>query len=121
MKKCNLNCDFQREGFCQAGQDTQGEFMPDECSAETDDDLICSECEENPCMCNEWFYDLKKEKIEKLSKKLHKWYLEATKKLNKNSYNQTAQKKYKNLTEEQKSIDRYIAEKIIEEREKTKR
>ena len=48
-----------------------------------------------------------------LAELLHKWYLEACKKLNPKSFNKNAQKKYKDLTKEQKYIDRYIAKKII--------
>jgi len=43
---------------------------------------------------------------------LHDWYLEATKELNPESYNEEAQKPYEELTEEQKKIDKYIADKI---------
>jgi len=43
---------------------------------------------------------------------LHKWYLEATKKLNTESYNKNAQKPYEELSEEQKSIDKFICKKI---------
>ena len=52
--------------------------------------------------------------VEVLAEKLHKWYLEATKKLNPESYNPHAQKKYADLTEEQKFIDRYISNKFQE-------
>jgi hypothetical protein len=54
-----------------------------------------------------------KEGIEKQAKQIHDWYLQATKKLNPESYNQNAQKKYDDLTEEQKFIDRYIAGKVF--------
>ena len=43
---------------------------------------------------------------------LHNWYLEATKKIHPLSYNPKAQKKYNQLTEEQKFIDQYIASKL---------
>lgn len=43
---------------------------------------------------------------------LHQWYLDATKELHPNSYNINAQKPYEELTEEQKFIDKYIADKI---------
>lgn len=49
---------------------------------------------------------------------LHKWYLEATKKLNPASFNKDAQKPYKELTEEQKFIDKFIADKINEKSDK---
>lgn len=52
------------------------------------------------------------DEIEKLAEKLHIWYLEATKELSPESYNPDAQKEYKDLTEEQKFIDRYIAQAI---------
>jgi len=55
--------------------------------------------------------------IEGLAEKLHEWYLEATSKLNPESYNPEAQKKYKDLTGEQKFIDRFIAKKILTEHE----
>lgn len=45
---------------------------------------------------------------------LHKWYLEAVKNLDPSSFNIHAQKKYSSLTEEQKFIDKYIADKINE-------
>ena len=51
---------------------------------------------------------------EVLARKLHEWYLEATASLHEGSYNQGAQKSYDNLTEEQRYIDRYIAQKILE-------
>lgn len=43
---------------------------------------------------------------------LHKWYLEATKELHPESYNPKAQKPYSELTDEQKFIDKYIAQAI---------
>jgi hypothetical protein len=51
---------------------------------------------------------------EKLPELLHILYLEATKKLKPESYNPNAQKEYKDLTEEQKFIDKYIAHAIAE-------
>lgn len=51
---------------------------------------------------------------ETLARKLHEWYLEATAQLSPESYNPDAQKPYDGMTEEQKSMDRYIAGKIIE-------
>ena len=56
----------------------------------------------------------KQNKWEDLSRKMHEWYLEATKELNPESYNAKAQKSYDDLTEEQKQIDRYIANKVIQ-------
>ena len=44
---------------------------------------------------------------------LHKWYLEATKELHPESYNPKAQKPYSELTDEQKFIDKYIAQAIL--------
>ncbi len=55
--------------------------------------------------------------LEKLSEQLHIWYLEATKELNPKSFNSNAQKSYQELTEEQKYIDRYIANKILQSRQ----
>jgi len=52
--------------------------------------------------------------IEEIARQLHIWYLDATKKLNSESYNPNAQKSYDDLTEEQKDIDRYIAQKVLE-------
>jgi len=49
-----------------------------------------------------------------LAEKLHEWYLEATKELNPESFNPNAQKEYSELTEEQKFIDRFIAQKVLE-------
>lgn len=42
---------------------------------------------------------------------MHEWYLEATQKLHPESFNPNAQKPYEELTEEQKFIDKYMAEK----------
>lgn len=50
--------------------------------------------------------------VEELAERLHNWYLEATKELNLESYNPDAQVPYKKLTEEQKEINRYIADRI---------
>ena len=55
--------------------------------------------------------------IEELAEKLHEWYLEATAPIYEDdAYNIHAQIPYKYLTEAQKSIDRYIAKKIIGEK-----
>lgn len=51
-------------------------------------------------------------KPDDLPRKMHEWYLEATRELNPESYNPNAQKTYDELTDEQKFIDRYIAEKV---------
>lgn len=45
---------------------------------------------------------------------LHEWYLEAVKRLKPESFNPNAQKPYEDLTDEQKYIDKYIANKINE-------
>lgn len=51
--------------------------------------------------------------IERITpKQLHDWYLEATKELNPENYNPNAQKSYEDLADEQKFIDKYIADKI---------
>lgn len=50
-----------------------------------------------------------------LPEKLHEWYLEAVKEQHPESYNPKANKPYSELTEEQKFIDKYIAEKITAE------
>jgi len=50
---------------------------------------------------------------EALAELMHLWYLKATKQLRPESYNQDAQKAYKDLTDEQKAIDRFIAEKVF--------
>jgi len=47
--------------------------------------------------------------IEITPEELHKWYLEAVKELKPESFNPNAQKKYSELTDEQKSIDKHIA------------
>jgi hypothetical protein len=47
--------------------------------------------------------------IDELAEQLHTWYLEATRELNPESYNIKAQVDFDDLTEEQKSIDRFIA------------
>jgi len=54
-------------------------------------------------------------KEEELARKMHEWYLEATKKLHPESYNTNAQKSYDDLTDEQKEIDRYIAHHALSE------
>ncbi len=56
-----------------------------------------------------------KNNIEKTAEQLHIWYLEATKELNPKDFNPNAQKDYKDLTEAQKYIDRYIAREVVEE------
>lgn len=43
---------------------------------------------------------------------LHNWYLEATKELHPEFYSPNAVKPYEELTDEQKFLDKYIAEKI---------
>ena len=53
---------------------------------------------------------------EELAEELHKWYLEATMNLQKQSFNPMAQKPYKDLTSEQQYIDRFIADKILSDR-----
>lgn len=55
---------------------------------------------------------------EELAQQLHKWYLEATKRISKLSFNPKAQRSYTQLTNEQKYIDRYIAGKVLGELEK---
>jgi hypothetical protein len=50
---------------------------------------------------------------EELAEQLHEWYLQATKKLNPESYNQKSQKPYRWLSEEQQSIDLFIADAIL--------
>ena len=50
---------------------------------------------------------------EGLARQLHEWYLEATKELQKKSYNTFAQKPYERLTKEQKYISQYIAKQIL--------
>ena len=52
---------------------------------------------------------------EELAEQLHKWYLEATEKLSPEDFNFDAQKGYEDLTQGQKFIDRYIAEKLRKE------
>lgn len=51
-------------------------------------------------------------KEEQLARTIHEWYLESVKELHPESYNPNAQKSYDDLTEEQKSMDRYMARKI---------
>ena len=51
-----------------------------------------------------------------LARQLHEWYLEATKNLTIGNFNSAAQKAYDELTEQQKSIDLYIAKKILSSR-----
>lgn len=55
----------------------------------------------------------KKNKEDKLTpRKLHKWYLEATKNLKPESYNPEAQEDFEDLDKEQKFIDEFICKKI---------
>ena len=51
--------------------------------------------------------------VEIFARRLHSWYLEATRELSPESYNPKAQKDYDSLTEEQRFIDKYIAHKVI--------
>lgn len=53
------------------------------------------------------------EELEKLARRLHEWYLEATGRLDPKNYNPDAQKSYDQLREPQKDIDRYIAGQIL--------
>ena len=53
------------------------------------------------------------EGVDKLAELLHMWYLDATKQLDPENYNPDAQKEYKDLNEQQKFIDRFIAMKVI--------
>lgn len=58
-------------------------------------------------------------KREILARKLHEWYLEAvTSGISGNQHNPNAVKSFDDLTEEQKAIDRYIADKALNELEK---
>lgn len=47
-----------------------------------------------------------------LAEQLHIWYLEATEELSPDDFNFDAQKGYEDLTQGQKFIDRYIANKV---------
>lgn len=49
---------------------------------------------------------------DKVAEKLHNWYLEAVKEISPESFNPLANKPYSELTDEQKSIDRFIAAKV---------
>jgi hypothetical protein len=51
---------------------------------------------------------------ERLAEQLHEWYLEATHKLRFESFNPKAQKPYSELTDEQRFIDKYIADRILQ-------
>lgn len=53
-----------------------------------------------------------KELIDEIAKELHGWYLEAAAK-SPESFNPKAQVPFDKLTEEQKYVDRYIAEKVL--------
>lgn len=59
---------------------------------------------------------IKRKKIS--PEELHLWYLEAVKKLKPESFNSNANKDYSELTEEQKFIDKFIADKINEKQDK---
>lgn len=44
MKKCNLNCELQHEGYCCFNDlYPDVDFNPEDCDAKTDDDLITQE------------------------------------------------------------------------------
>ncbi len=58
--------------------------------------------------------ELGREMWEQTARQLHTWYLEATQKISPDSFNKNAQKSYDELSDEQKSIDLYIAGKLIE-------
>lgn len=62
------------------------------------------------------FYENFAEKSDKdiLARKLHEFYLNATRELKPESYNKEAQKSFDDLTGEQKSIDTSIAEQLRE-------
>ena len=49
---------------------------------------------------------------EALARKLHEWYLEAIKLIDKKNYNQKAVKSYDELNEQQRYIDVWIASQI---------
>ncbi len=51
--------------------------------------------------------------VDLLARKLHQWYLDATKRLSTGSFNPDAQTGYDDMTKEQQSIDRYIAEQLL--------
>jgi len=70
-----------------------------------------ADCESN--QSNRGEDDPKKKAIEDTARQLHGWYLSATLKLNPENFNEKAQVQYDALNEEQKDIDRYIAEKIL--------
>lgn len=55
-----------------------------------------------------------------LAEKIHEWYLEATKKIDKENYNPKVQKAYNELNKDQQFIDIYIAEKILKTLKVTK-
>lgn len=58
------------------------------------------------------FRELINETTEITGEQLHKWYLEATKELDPENYNEEAQKPYSKLNSEQKFIDNYIAAQV---------
>ena len=51
--------------------------------------------------------------VDGLARRLHEYYLDATEHLDPENYNANAQKSYDDLTEEQKSIDVFIADRLI--------
>ena len=55
----------------------------------------------------------RKKAVECLAEMMHMWYLEACQKLDPENFNPKAQKGYKDLNEQQKNIDRYIANKVL--------
>lgn len=48
-----------------------------------------------------------------LPEQMHKWYLEAVKELHPESFNPNANKPYSELTDEQRFLDKYIADKCL--------
>ena len=54
--------------------------------------------------------------VEVKPEQLHTWYLEAVKELHPESFNPNANKPYSELTDEQRFIDKYISDKINQQR-----
>ena len=54
FKVCNLECEFQHEGHCAILEYVDfpyGSKIPN-CTAKTNDDLVCSECGKQRCECD---------------------------------------------------------------------
>ena len=102
--KCDPDLNAEKEGYA-IDQETIASIVVNKGHLLTDkeikalDELLNNEAE-------------KGEKCPVTPQQLHQWYLEAVMNLNKEDFNAKAVVAYKDLTDGQKFIDKYIADKI---------